>query len=154
MNCIDLRSDTVTRPSEGMRKAMYQAEVGDDVYCEDPTVRRLEETMAGLSGHESALFASSGTMGNLVSLLTHCGRGDAAILGAESHILFFEGGGLAAVGGILPLVPLDRAELKRTVNGKDQITKLNIDQILRGLGGDPKLQPGDRITIVPKKRRK
>ncbi|MBV6457485.1 MAG: hypothetical protein HONBIEJF_00597 [Fimbriimonadaceae bacterium] len=58
------------------------------------------------------------------------------------------------VGGILPLIPLDRAELKRTVNGKDQITKLNIDQILRGLGGDPKLQPGDRITIVPKKRRK
>ena len=111
MNCIDLRSDTVTRPSEGMRKAKYQAEVGDDVYCEDPTVRRLEETMAGLSGHESALFASSGTMGNLVSLLTHCGRGDAAILGAESHILFFEGGGLAAFGGILPLVADDATGL-------------------------------------------
>ncbi len=107
MNQIDLRSDTVTRPSEGMRRAMYEAEVGDDVYCEDPTVRRLEERMAGMAGHEDALFATSGTMGNLVALLTHCNRGDAAILGSECHILFFEGGGLSALGGILPLIADD-----------------------------------------------
>ncbi len=104
---VDLKSDTVTKPSEEMRKAMYAAEVGDDVYGEDPTVNRLEETAAGLTGMEAALLLPSGTMGNLVAVLTHCGRGDGAILGADSHILNYEGGGLAALGSVVPLVADD-----------------------------------------------
>lgn len=98
---IDLRSDTVTRPTDNMRRAMASAEVGDDQYREDPTVTRLEERAADLFGKEAALFVSSGTMGNLVALLAHCGRGDEAILGDESHILWYEGGGAAALGGIV-----------------------------------------------------
>ena len=98
---IDLRSDTVTQPTEAMRRAMAAAEVGDDQYREDPTVTRLEERAAELFGKEAALFVSSGTMGNLVALLAHCGRGDEAILGDQSHILWYEGGGAAALGGIV-----------------------------------------------------
>lgn len=98
---IDLRSDTVTHPTAEMRRAMAAAEVGDDQYREDPTVTRLEERAAELFGKEAALFVSSGTMGNLVALLAHCGRGDEAILGDESHILWYEGGGAAALGGIV-----------------------------------------------------
>ena len=90
-----------------MRQAMFEAEVGDDVYGEDPTVNRLEETAAALTGMEAALFLPSGTMGNLVAVLTHCGRGDGAILGADCHILNYEGGGLAALGSIVPLVADD-----------------------------------------------
>ncbi len=103
MKAIDLRSDTVTRPSAAMRKAMAEAVVGDDVYGEDPTIRRLEETAAELTGQEAALFVTSGTQGNLVSLLCHCRRGEGAILGNQSHIFNYEGGGLAALGGIMPL---------------------------------------------------
>jgi len=104
MAVIDLKSDTVTRPGEEMRKAMYQAEVGDDVYGEDPTVNALEEKAAEMTGKEDALFVASGTMGNLVSLLTHCKAGDGAILGNKSHIYYYEAGGLSALGGILPLI--------------------------------------------------
>ncbi|MCP4594127.1 MAG: threonine aldolase, partial [bacterium] len=85
MNIIDLRSDTVTHPTPAMREAMYRAEVGDDVFGDDPTVNRLEEMAAERLGKEAALFVASGTMGNLVSLLTHCGRGDEAIIGNRSH---------------------------------------------------------------------
>jgi threonine aldolase len=106
---IDLKSDTVTKPSPEMRKAMSEAEVGDDVYGEDPTVARLEKMGAELLGKEAALYVTSGTQGNLVSLLTHCSRGDGAILGKDSHILNYEGGGLAALGGIVPL-PVDDAK--------------------------------------------
>lgn len=102
MNQIDMRSDTVTHPTPDMRKAMADAEVGDDVFGEDPTVIRLEELAADLLGKEAALFVSSGTMGNLVSLLTHCNRGDEVILGDQSHIFFYEQGGCAALGGIQP----------------------------------------------------
>lgn len=97
---IDLRSDTVTKPTPAMRQAMAAAEVGDDQYGEDPTVRRLEERAAELVGKEAAVYVASGTMGNLVSLLTHCGRGDEAILGDEAHIFWYESGGAAALGGI------------------------------------------------------
>ncbi|MCE5335873.1 MAG: threonine aldolase, partial [Desulfobacteraceae bacterium] len=90
MQRIDLRSDTVTRPTASMRRAMAEAEVGDDVYREDPTVNRLEEIAAERLGKEAALFTASGTMGNLVSILTHCGRGDEAILGDMSHMHLFE----------------------------------------------------------------
>ena len=97
---IDLRSDTVTRPSAGMRAAIAAAEVGDDLLGDDPTVKRLEQASAERIGKEAALFVPSGTMANLVSLLTHCGRGDEVIAGSESHIIHHEGMGSAALGGI------------------------------------------------------
>ena len=99
---VDLRSDTVTLPSPAMRQAMFQAELGDDVYGEDPTVNRLEALAAERLGKEEALFVPSGTMANLVCLLTHCGRGDEAIMGHLAHTFLFEAGGSAAVGGIHP----------------------------------------------------
>jgi len=102
MDFVDLRSDTVTKPTEEMRAAMAAAEVGDDVYGEDPTVNRLQEMAAERMGKEAALFVPSGTMGNLIALLVHCQRGDEAILGDLSHPYMNEGGGLAALGGIQP----------------------------------------------------
>jgi len=99
MHIIDLRSDTVTHPTPEMREAMARAEVGDDVYGEDPTVNRLQEMAAHRLGKEAALFVSSGTMGNLTSFLTHCGRGDEAIIGDQSHTFLHEQGGMAALGG-------------------------------------------------------
>ena len=102
MKMIDLRSDTVTHPTPAMREAMYRAEVGDDVFGEDPTVNRLERMAAERMGKEATLFVASGTMGNLVSLLAHCGRGDEVILGDHSHTFLFEQGGMAALGGITP----------------------------------------------------
>ena len=97
---IDLRSDTVTLPTPAMREAMAQAEVGDDVYGEDPTVNRLEAMAAERLGKQAALLVVSGTMGNLVALLTHCGRGDEVILGTLSHTFLYEAGGSASLGGI------------------------------------------------------
>jgi threonine aldolase len=99
---IDLRSDTVTRPGEAMRRAMAEAEVGDDVFGDDPTVNALQERIAGLLGFESALFVSSGTQSNLCALLTHCGRGDEYIAGQMAHMYRWEGGGAAVLGGIQP----------------------------------------------------
>lgn len=116
---IDLRSDTVTKPTPAMRAAMAEADVGDDQYGEDPTVLELEELAAQMLGKEAALFVPSGTMGNLAALLTHCGRGDEIIMGDESHIFWFESGGAAALGGmpfnLIPnqpdgSLPLDRVE--------------------------------------------
>lgn len=97
---IDLRSDTVTLPTKAMREAMYRAEVGDDMMGEDPTMRRLEELAAEKVGKEAALFTISGTMGNLLALITHCGRGNEAAILDESHIAHFEGDGGAVLGGI------------------------------------------------------
>jgi len=102
MKVIDLRSDTITRPTPAMRRAMADAEVGDDVFGEDPTVNRLEEMAAKRLGKGAALFVASGTMANLVSLLVHCGRGDEVILGDRSHTFFYEQGGCAGLGGIHP----------------------------------------------------
>jgi threonine aldolase len=102
MQIIDLRSDTVTLPTEAMRVAMAQAELGDDVFGEDPTVNRLQELAAERMGMEAALFVPSGTMANLVSALTHCGRGEEAIVGNLAHMFLYEAGGMAAVGGIHP----------------------------------------------------
>jgi threonine aldolase len=98
---IDLRSDTVTLPSAAMRRAMADADLGDDVYGEDPTVNRLEAVAADIAGKEAAVFVASGTMGNLASLLAHCGRGQEAILGDESHIYHYENGSSSALGGIV-----------------------------------------------------
>jgi threonine aldolase len=97
---IDLRSDTVTHPTPAMRAAMAQAEVGDDVFGDDPTVNRLQEVAAAMTGHEAALLVASGSMGNLVALLTHCQRGHEVIVGRESHIFLNEVGGMAALGGL------------------------------------------------------
>jgi threonine aldolase len=102
MDKIDLRSDTVTWPTDAMREAMAKAEVGDDVYGEDPTVNRLEAEAAEMLGKEAGLFVSSGNQGNLVAVLTHCGRGDEIILGDKAHIFKYEAGGIAALGGVHP----------------------------------------------------
>jgi threonine aldolase len=97
---VDMRSDTLTQPTEAMREAMVRAEVGDDVYGEDPTVNELERLAAERLGMDAALFVPSGTMGNLISVMAHCGRGDEMILGAEAHIFYYEQGGSAALGGV------------------------------------------------------
>jgi threonine aldolase len=103
---IDLRSDTVTRPTVAMREAMAAAEVGDDVYGEDPTVNELESLAAGMLGMEAAVFVCSGTQSNLIALLSHCQRGDEYIVGQQAHTYKYEGGGAAVLGGIQPQ-PLD-----------------------------------------------
>ena len=97
---IDLRSDTVTLPTPTMRRAMSEAVVGDDVFGEDPTVNRLEAMAADRMGKEAGLFVVSGTMANLVSILTHCGRGDEAIMGNRAHMFLFEAGNSASLGGV------------------------------------------------------
>ncbi len=110
MDVIDLRSDTVTRPTQAMRNAMASAPVGDDVYGEDPTARHLEERMADRLGKEAGLFVASGTMGNLVALLAHAGRGDEIILGDLSHTFLYEAGGSSALGGIHPHILRNRED--------------------------------------------
>jgi threonine aldolase len=106
---IDLRSDTVTLPTPEMREAMYRAEVGDDVYGEDPTINRLQEMAAQRLGKEAALFVASGTMGNACAMLAHAGRGEAIIVGDQSHIYRYEGGGAPMLGGcpmkVIPTEP-------------------------------------------------
>ncbi len=116
---IDLRSDTATRPTAAMRAAMAEAVVGDDQNGEDPTVNELERRSADLLGKEAAVFMPSGIMGNLTSILAHCGRGDEIIVGDESHIIWYEAAGAASVGGVTPrtiptnvdgTLPLERIE--------------------------------------------
>ena len=119
----DFRSDTVTWPTAAMREAMAQAEVGDDVYGEDPTLRRLEEVAAAKVGKEAALFVTSGTQGNLVSVLTHTRRGDEVLLESESHIYYYEVGGMSALAGVIP----------RLIRGEaGVITPEALKQALRG----------------------
>ena len=100
MNFVDLRSDTVTTPTPAMREAIFSAEVGDDVYGEDPTVNRLQALAGEKTGKETGLFVPSGTMGNLVAVLAHCGRGDEVILGHLAHTFLYEAGGISALGGV------------------------------------------------------
>ncbi|WIY51827.1 low-specificity L-threonine aldolase [Devosia sp. YIM 151766] len=104
MNVVrhDFRSDTVTRPSIGMRAAMAEAEVGDDVYGEDPTVNLLEQRLAGMLGKDAALFVPSGTQSNLLALMSHCGRGEGFIAGQDAHCYKYEAGGAAVLGSIQP----------------------------------------------------
>lgn len=105
---VDLRSDTVTQPTAAMRAAMAEAEVGDDVYREDPTVIDLERQVARRLGKEAGLFVSSGTQGNLVAVLSHCQRGDEYVTGSNYHVYAHEGGGAAVLGGVTPWpLPLD-----------------------------------------------
>jgi threonine aldolase len=110
MHSVDLRSDTITKPTPAMRRAMAEAEVGDDVFGDDPTVQKLEELAAARLGKEAAVFVASGTMGNLVSLLAQCGRGDEVILGDQAHTYMYEQGGMAALGGIHPRVLKNRPD--------------------------------------------
>jgi len=126
VDAIDLRSDTVSLPSPAMRAAMANADLGDDVYGEDPTINRLERRAAELLGKDAALFVASGTMSNLVALLTHCGRGDEAIVGSQAHILHYEVAGAAGLGGIqLRAVQndargrLDPAEVRALIRGEN-----------------------------------
>jgi threonine aldolase len=123
---IDLRSDTVTQPTPAMREAMARAEVGDDVYGEDPTINRLEELAAETLGKEAAIFVPSGTMGNAIAMLTHCRRGDEIIMGDRSHTYLYEVGGAARLNGssarVVPTLPdgaLDRARLAAAFLGDD-----------------------------------
>jgi threonine aldolase len=137
MRIVDLRSDTLTRPTATMRHAMAEARVGDDVFGEDPTVNQLEEMAAKRMGKKAALFVTSGTMGNLVSLLAHCERGDEIILGSLSHTFFFEQGGSAAVGGIHP----------RTVANRPDGT-LALDEIRAAVRADNVHFPRSRLIVL------
>ena len=126
MKTIDLRSDTVTLPPPAMRRAIAEAELGDDVFGDDPTVNRLEEMAAEVMGKEAALLTTSGTQSNLSALLSHCQRGDEVIVGDESHILLYMAGGPFALGGLgLRAVRndeqgrLDLTEVRRAVRGRD-----------------------------------
>src|SRR5712691_662489 len=99
---IDLRSDTITKPSAAMRKAMAEAEVGDDVYLEDPTVNRLQERAAEIFGREAALFLPSGSMGNLIAIKIHTHHGNEVICEERGHIYCYEMAAMSFVGGVLP----------------------------------------------------
>ena len=101
MQYFDFRSDTTTHPTEKMRQAMASAEVGDDVYGEDPTVNALEEKAADMLGKERGLFVTSGTMGNLLAVMAHCARGEETIMGTQGHTFLHEAGGVSAVGGVV-----------------------------------------------------
>src|SRR5437899_4896472 len=107
---VDLRSDTVTQPSAAMRRAMHEAELGDDVFGDDPTVNRLQARAAEIFGFDAALFFPSGTQSNLAALISHCQRGEAVIIGAEQHSYRYEAGGLGVLGSIHPQVIPNRAD--------------------------------------------
>ncbi|MCU0465048.1 MAG: low-specificity L-threonine aldolase [Anaerolineae bacterium] len=137
MQTIDYRSDTVSHPTPVMREAMAAAPVGDDVYGDDPTVNQLEAEAAELLGKEAALFVTSGTQGNLIALLVHCGRGDEAILGDKAHTFVYEAGGLAALGGIIP----------HTVPVHPDGT-LALDDIRRAIRGDNVHFPRTKLVSI------
>lgn len=134
MEVVDLRSDTVTKPTPEMREAMANAEVGDDVYGDDPTVNRLQEMAAEKMGKEAGLFVPSGTMGNLAAILSHCQRGDEVIIGQLNHSFLFEAGGMSVLGGVQSyqlrnqpdgsLLPEDVENAIRPDDPHDPITRL------------------------------
>src|SRR3954468_2574764 len=107
---VDLRSDTVTRPSAAMRKAMAEAPVGDDVFGDDPTVNRLQAVCAERFGMEAGLFFPSGTQSNLAALMAHCSRGEECIVGQEAHTYRYEAGGMAVLGSIQPQPIVNRPD--------------------------------------------
>ena len=120
---IDLRSDTVTLPTPRMMEAIGKTELGDDVYGEDPTVNRLQQLAARKLGKEAALFVSSGTMGNLVSVLSHCRRGDEMVVGDQAHVFYYEVGGSAALGGV---------HVRTVPNGKGIPSVADVEAAIRG----------------------
>jgi threonine aldolase len=103
MKLYDLRSDTLTRPGKEMRKAMYIADVGDDVYAEDPTINKLQDMAAKITGKKSALFVPSGSMGNLIALYVNCGKGNEVLTNKNSHIMHYELSSVAAIAGVMPI---------------------------------------------------
>ncbi len=126
MKIIDLRSDTITLPTDEMRRAMYEAEVGDDVWREDPTINRLEGLAAEAMGKEAALFTTSGTMSNLLGVLANTRPGDEIIVGSEAHMLWYEVGGASVLGGVvIRTVPndedgkLDPSEVEKTIRSQN-----------------------------------
>ena len=137
MHIIDLRSDTITHPTPAMRAAMARAEVGDDVFGDDPTVNRLQEMAAARLGKEAALFVASGTMGNLVALLTYCARGEEIIMGHLAHTFLNEQGGTAAVGGIHT----------RTVPNQPDGT-LHLNDLAAAIRGDDDHYPITRVICL------
>lgn len=134
---LDFRSDTVTKPTPAMREAMAKAQVGDDVYKEDPTVNALQEKAAALTGHEAGLFVPSGTMGNLASILAHCQRGDEIIVGKRAHTFLFEAAGAAALGGVNI----------QTIPNKADGTLL-LEDIESGIRPDDPHQPITRLVSI------
>ncbi|MFK5927749.1 MAG: low-specificity L-threonine aldolase [Desulfuromusa sp.] len=137
MDFIDLRSDTVTHPTPEMRDAMANAAVGDDVYGEDPTVNRLEAEAAEMFGMEAGLFVTSGTQGNLIALLTHAPRGSEVIVGDKAHIVLYEQGGMAALGGIMA----------RTLPVQDDGTLL-LSDIKQAIRGDNEHFPRTKLIAI------
>jgi threonine aldolase len=120
---IDLRSDTVTKPTDIMRKASYEAEVGDDVYEEDPTVNKLEEKAAEVLGKDAALFVTSGTQGNQIAVLTHCQPGNEILLEEEAHLFYYEGAAISAFAGVQP----------RTIKGnRGAMNPVDVEAAIRG----------------------
>ena len=158
MRTVDFRSDTVTLPSPEMREAMAKAELGDDVYGEDPSVNRLEAMAANRFGKEAAVLVTSGTQGNLASILAHCGRGDEAVIGHMSHIYRAEGGSAAALGGVMPKVlqndgrgMLDADEIRASISLDDvheSPTRLiALENTHNGCGGSV-LTPDDMAMVT------
>jgi threonine aldolase len=137
MEWIDLRSDTVTHPTPAMWEAMAKAEVGDDVYGEDPTINRLEELSAERLGKEAGLFVPSGTMANLAAILTHCNRGDEMILGDLAHTFLYEAGGASALGGVHPHTIPNRAD-----------GTLELDAVEAAIRGDDPHFPRTRLICL------
>src|SRR3954466_1064829 len=142
---VDLRSDTVTRPSAGMRRAMMEAPLGDDVFGDDPTVNRLPEYAAALFGFDAALLFPSGTQSNLAALMSHCQRGDEVIIGAEQHSYRYEAGGLAVLGSIQPnVIPnrpdgtLDLAQVEAVIKPDDpHFARTRLLALENTIGGKP-----------------
>jgi len=137
MDWIDLRSDTVTHPTPAMRTAMANAELGDDVYGEDPTVNLLQEMAANITGKEAALFVASGTMGNLSAILAHCNRGDEVILGDQAHTFRYEAGGVSVLGGV---------HTWQITNQPDGT--LALDDILAAIRPEDSHQPITRLVTI------
>jgi threonine aldolase len=137
MKWIDLRSDTVTQPTKLMRQAMAKAEVGDDVFGEDPTVNKLQEMAAERMGKQSGLFVPSGTMGNLAAVLAHCGRGDEVILGNKAHTFLYEAGGISALGGV------HSCQIPNQADGT-----LRLEDIQAAIRSDDAHQPVSRLVCL------
>jgi threonine aldolase len=137
MNFIDLRSDTVTQPTPEMREAMRLAEVGDDVYGEDPTINRLQEMAAERLGKQAGLFVASGTMGNLIGILSHCQRGDEVIVGKKNHVFLHEAGGISALGGV------HSCQLPNQTDGS-----LKLEDIAAAIRSDDPHEPVTRLVCL------
>ena len=137
MDYIDLRSDTVTRPTPAMWEAMATAAVGDDVYGNDPTVNLLQELAAAKLGKEAGLFVPSGTMGNLAGILSHCNRGDEVIMGQRSHTFLHEGGGISTLGGV------HSCQIKEQLDGS-----LALDDIEAAIRADDDHEPVTRLIEI------